>query len=65
MTRFTSGGSEGFPVILRIAPEDNYTNPCQGLDLQITLKKARELRDSLESALDWAERHERMYESLS
>ena len=58
MTRFTGGGADGFPVVLRIAPEDNYTNTRQGLDLQMTLEKARELLESLESALEWAERYE-------
>ena len=59
MTRFTGGGADGFPVVLRIAPEDNYTNPRQGLDLQMPLKRARELRESLERAMEWAERYER------
>ena len=50
MTRFTTGGKDSFPVVLRIAPE--HTGTVE-LAVPLTLKEAKRLRMEINDAIEW------------
>ena len=50
MTRFTTGGKDGYPVVLRIAPE--HTGTVE-IAVTLTLKAAKALRMQINAAIEW------------